>query len=628
MLQKIRSNMQGVVAYFIVGFLVIVFALWGVEAFFSGDGGQDVAEVDGEGITALALSQRVYQQRQQLLAQMGRDVDPSSLDETLLRGPVLQEMIDKLVMEQAALNRGLVVSDALLADIIRQTPEFQVDGVFSPEQFELRVRGIGMSQTQYRDAIKKQILVGQLINGLVLSEFSTEAEMVLAASITGEKRDLAYVLLSPALAADRVHLEADDSKNYYAQHGGEFVTPEVVSVDYITLSLEDFYSPVSDEDIASAYQELLGAVSQVTRRRAAHILLETGEQRSDAEAQQALQGIVSRLEAGESFGVLATEHSDDVGSRLQGGDLGFSDGEAFPDVFEQQLLELASGQVSAPFRSEAGWHIVKLVEVEQNQPPSLAESRDELVNELQRRGAEPRYAVKLESLKDISFNAADLASVAQALDLDVQKSILFGRSGADSGLFANQHLVAEAFSSSVLKDGLNSEVIETAAGEALVLRIDQHMPPAPIPFEEVEESITAQLLAQKQREFLQARADEIQSAAAAGQQLSDLAKRDELDYRELREVTRDNTQGERAEIVTAAFQAGAVTGQANVVVETLADGDVLVLAVTRAVPGSLDELDEEKREAMRQVLVRFQSQRSVAAFRASLNDDAKVKILN
>ena len=254
MLQKIRSNLQGVVAYLIVGFLVLVFALWGVEAFFLGESSVDVAEVNGETISELELNQAIYRQRQQLLARMGDQADPSQIDETMLRGPVLQELIGQRLLRQQALANDLVVSEAMANQHIRQRPEFQIDGVFSQERFDALVRANAMTPAKYRAVLIDDLQINQMLTGLAGSALVTERELEMMFAVMEQKRDIETAVLRAELGRKQVELDEGEADTYYREHGDEFLTEEQIQVEFIEMRLADFYPEVDEQSIVAAYE--------------------------------------------------------------------------------------------------------------------------------------------------------------------------------------------------------------------------------------------------------------------------------------------------------------------------------------------------------------------------------------
>jgi peptidyl-prolyl cis-trans isomerase SurA len=100
----------------------------------------------------------------------------------------------------------------------------------------------------------------------------------------------------------------------------------------------------------------------VTQTKARHILIRTSEVVSDDDARTRLSQLRFRLSGGEDFGTLARSHSDDTGSALNGGDLGWlSPGDTVPE-FEQAMGALAPNEISQPFKTTFGWHVVQVQE--------------------------------------------------------------------------------------------------------------------------------------------------------------------------------------------------------------------------------------------------------------------------
>jgi peptidyl-prolyl cis-trans isomerase D len=147
--------------------------------------------------------------------------------------------------------------------------------------------------------------------------------------------------------------------------------------------------------------------------RAAHILLEDSSDVVIAEVQ-------AKIDAGEDFAQLVKEYSQDVATVESGGDLGFTNGDTFPESFEQALAALEVGQVSAPVETVSGTHFVKLLEVEKKEF-LFDEQQQRITLELQQEAANTLLVEKLETLKELAFNADNLQEVAQDLELEAQK---------------------------------------------------------------------------------------------------------------------------------------------------------------------------------------------------------------
>ncbi len=102
--------------------------------------------------------------------------------------------------------------------------------------------------------------------------------------------------------------------------------------------------------------------SVLTQTNARHILVRTNEVVSDDDARIRLEQLRIRILGGDDFATLARSHSDDTGSALKGGDLGWLNPGDTVSEFEKEMAELTPGAVSKPFQSQFGWHIVQVIE--------------------------------------------------------------------------------------------------------------------------------------------------------------------------------------------------------------------------------------------------------------------------
>src|SRR5690606_15095616 len=182
---------------------------------------------------------------------------------------------------------------------------------------------------------------------------------------------------------------------------------------------------------------------------------------------------------------LPISYSDDLGTRDQGGELGFSTGEAFPAEFEGALAGLQVGGVSGPVKTEAGTHFIKLVSERGAEPPSFEEERNRIVDQIKRAEAENQFVNLLERLKDLSYNAENLGEVAEELGLESKNTGLFGRN-TGTGIAADSRFVSAAFSDEVLVENNSSDVIELSTTRAVVLKKTDHQQSYVKPLDEVK----------------------------------------------------------------------------------------------------------------------------------------------
>ena len=359
MLQNIRDNSQGWIAKTIIGIIVMLLALTGFDAIFNAaSNSRNAAEVNGEEISLDELNQAMNMQRRQLAQQLGGNFDPSMLDDKLVRESSLRALIDRALLLQGARDADFAFSEAALDQLILQTPEFAVDGVFNAARFDQVIQQMGYTRLQFRELLKQEMLIGQLRAGISGSGFVTDEQIEAFARLEQQTRDFATITVPAETAA--VDVSNDEAREYYEKNADSFRSPEQVVLEYLELNKESFFDQVevSEEDIKDLYQQRIANLAE--QRRAAHILIET-EGSDDATAKEKIDEVAKRLASGEDFSALAKELSQDPGSANEGGDLGFAGPGVYDPAFEEALYGLEEGQVSAPVRSDFGWHLIKLL---------------------------------------------------------------------------------------------------------------------------------------------------------------------------------------------------------------------------------------------------------------------------
>ena len=341
MLQKMRDNAQSWVAKVIVGIIVLIFALTGWESInrFSSKA-DEAAEVNGEPITKLELEEAVSLQRRQLmqqLQQMGGQFDPSMIDEAFLRSTVLDSMIERSVLIQGAREAGFEISEQMIDQLILSTPDFQVDGKFDANRFDIVIRNMGMpSRMAFRDLVRQQLLITQFRNGYEATAFATPVEVRQLSNLENQTRD--FAMLAVPLGEIDADVSDAEVEAFYTANAQQFMTPERVVLDTLTLARKDFFDQVEvdEEAVQQLYEREIGNLAE--QRRASHILVEVGDDEAAAKAR--IDEAAARIAAGEDFAKVAEEMSDDTGSSRDGGDLGYIVKGSFDQAIDDALFAL------------------------------------------------------------------------------------------------------------------------------------------------------------------------------------------------------------------------------------------------------------------------------------------------
>ncbi|SDX54067.1 peptidyl-prolyl cis-trans isomerase SurA [Allochromatium warmingii] len=368
------------------------------------------------------------------LKQRGTEVPPL----TQLHKQVLDRLILKHLQQQRAKALGISVDEAMLEEALQSIAG---RNGLSLEELKATLEAGAIRFADFREDTRSQILTSRLQAQEVTRKIQiteTEIDRFLAREssrlIEREQVRLQHILIAlpenPSAAQlkqaedkakrliarlrageDFAALAASESDGRNALDGGDLgwfemgAVPSLASELAYTLAEGEVSEPLRS---ASGFhilrmREIKAATPQdVTQTHARHILVRTNEIVSDEDARQRLTQLRERLVNGEEFANLARAHSDDTGSALKGGDLGWVDpGDTVPE-FEQAMNALAIGAISAPFKSPFGWHIIQVQERRQ-QSASEDLLRIKAREALQRRKTEEATEEWLRQLRDEAY---------------------------------------------------------------------------------------------------------------------------------------------------------------------------------------------------------------------------------
>jgi len=620
MLQNIRDNSQGVIAKIIIGLIVAVFALFGVESIIGGFvRSPEVAEVNGEEITEVQLQNA----SQNLMASFG---NVQGIDQGLVEQIALNRLIDETLLQQRAESGNLTVSSERIDRAIVSSPQFQIGGRFDSDLAVRTMATQGFSPATYRESLTQQILLGQLANAVNASNFVTDAELQRIAELTRQTRDFRYISIPMGARTVDSPITDAEIESYYQANQEEFREDETVVVSYVVLDQDQIAEEleVAEEELRAQYEGELDAYEGASERRAAHILFEVGPGMSSEEALSAAESALARLQDGEDFAALALELSSDTVSAEAGGDIGYSDGTAFPEPLEEALDTLQVDEVSGPVTTEFGVHIVKLTEAASMDFPSFDEARDRIEREIKAAEVGLIYGERLETLSNLAFESAGLENISTELGLEVQHSQAFPRSGG-TGLFTNQQLVNAAFSDSVFLEGNNSDAIELSDAQAVVLRLEQFNEAAVPPLEEIRPQIAVLLRAEKEREAVQELGSELMEVVVqTGGDVDALMEAEGLQWVELEAVNRTSNAANR-QVIEQAFTMPAPENEPGRASITLPNGTFVLLELTGVTPGSLESLSEQERQSLRSQISQSMGSSDLQSYITSLRNNADIQ---
>ena len=596
MLQSMRQSTQSTAAKVIIGLIVLSFAAFGLETLLPGGSGTSVAEVNGEEITPFALQEAITQQKRQLVSVLGDDIDPALLDDDRLQPRALQSLIQRALLLQKSTALNLVASEAQVGKSITAIEAFQLNGVFSPDAYKSVLANAGYTPERFRRAQAEDIVLTQLQTAISDTEFATQTELSAMANLIAEERDVRYLVIPETEFVAETDLSDEALKNYYHRNEATFFNPEQVVVDYVLLDPADFVVSVDESVVEEQFEAVKDEYEVAEQARVSHILLIQEGDESDAAYGQRVADVAERIGRGEDFTALAAELSDDLGSASLGGELGFTDGTAFPDEMEAAIAALAEpGDISGAVETDAGTHFIRLEERIAGDSVDYASVRAELRASIEAAEAERNLLIAVEELRDLAFNAPDLSGPAAAIGAEVRVSAPFSL-GQGAGLFADTRLRELAFSDDVKVSGNNSEVLELSGQRFIAVWVRDIREPQIAPFAEVETEVRRGLRAELETAELADITERAETLLASGESLEAVANALGVEWRVELAATRLTSQLPQPILESAFAMPQGQTGALRTV-SVPGEGYALV-QLARVTPGDVAALSSAETEQL------------------------------
>lgn len=353
-----------------------------------------VAVVENDVITQSELDFRLEQVRQQIMSRGNRPPPDDAL---------IPQVMDRLVIERLQLQRaaemGIRIDDIALNEAMERIAR---DNGMTLPQFRERLVAEGIEFQRFREQIRDEMTMSQLRRRQVDNRIQVSEQEIddLIASESGAiDRDVEYRIshiLIPlsdgatpteiqaarerAEAVRRQALEEDqdfaelavsESGGQQALEGGDLgwrsaaQVPTVFARNVVLMregDVSEIIRSPSGFHIVKLEDRRGGERARITQTHARHILISPTAVLSDDRARQRLESLRQRIRMGDEFGELARAHSDDRGSAMRGGDLGWTDPGDMVPQFEEVMNRLPPGEVSEPFRTQFGWHIVEVLD--------------------------------------------------------------------------------------------------------------------------------------------------------------------------------------------------------------------------------------------------------------------------
>jgi peptidyl-prolyl cis-trans isomerase D len=528
MLGAIRKKSKGWVAYLIVGLITVPFALFGIQSYLGGSSNSVIAIVDGEDITINTYYQEFNTQQRNLQQQLGSSY--SAEIDYALRQTVIETLINEKLLENFTNSMKLVTLDEEVFSFILSNPVFQLDGVFSEDRYLQILRLNNFTPLTYELEQLKSMSLDQIKRNLNHSAFLSTVQIEQLNDLSSQQREVSFVVLNTEKYKDQIVVNQEQISEYFDNNKSNFIEGRKVQVDFVELSFDNIEQQIEpdNETLQKLYIENEALYTNPEQRRAQHILL---EEVSNASA------ILKEIRQGGDFSELARIHSKDITSSEEGGDLGLFERELMVPEFDAAVFGMNVGDISDVVKTDYGYHIIKLNEIQPSTLQTFEEVEDQLLA-LHKKNVNQNALYELqEELSNLAYEES-IDVVSNQLDLELQTSDFFSELSTEY----EEVFVSTAFSNIVLNDGENSDVIELSKDRFVVMNLVNQQPERQKILDEVENQIVDILRNLGAKQLIDELAQTISSSLTSGDdaQVKALMAENDLEWNEVGWIARDS----------------------------------------------------------------------------------------
>ena len=503
------------VRYLLSGLLLVValsMVTYLIPSYGGGGPGQDavVAEIGKDTITLRDAQLGIRN------ALHNRSIPPDLV--SLYVPQILEQLINQHTMVYEAHRLGLQVSDDDISSTIRLSiPNLFPDGKFvGRDAYAAMLAQQNLSIPEFESDVARQVLMTRLQQVVVEGTVVSPAEIDQEYRRRHEKVEIQYVKISPDKMKSEVQITPAEMKDYYEKNRAAFSIPEKRSLAILVIDpakLQQSVEP-SDAELKRAYENNKDKFRTPERVKVRHILLKTTDKTpaEDAKMKAKAEDLLKQIKGGADFAELARKNSEDPGSAVKGGDLGWIvRGQTVPP-FENAAFSLKPNEISNVIQTQYGYHIIQVLDHEQAHLKTFDEVRAQLTDEYRKQRGN-QMMQDLTDRAEAALKKDPPEKVAQDLKLAAPIKVEnFAPGDRIPEIGANRD-----FDQSVtgLQKGEVSQPVAVPPNRAVLAVVTAVTPTHPATLEEVQSQVRQTLEQQKVDQLMNKRAADLMAKTTA-----------------------------------------------------------------------------------------------------------------
>jgi peptidyl-prolyl cis-trans isomerase D len=485
----------------LLALIILPFSFFGLDWYSKTGSANALATVNGENISQQDFDGALRQQQENLRQSMGNNFDPAILAKPEVRQQVMTTLINQRLLIQQARAAGLMMSDDQLRQYISSVEAFQKNGQFDKQVYEMVVRSQNLTPASFQEQIRDDEGMRRLIDGYTGNAYVSNTVLDNLTRLSAQQRVVSLATFTPDTFMAQTKVDDAAIKAYYDKNQAEFHQPERARVEYVVFSANALLPQitVSDADAKTYYDAHQADYGSQAQRHVAHILISVAANASAADkdaarakAEQVLQEV---KQSPDKFAELAKQYSQATGSADKGGDLGLFQGDAIMGIksFDDAVNQLKPGEVSGVVQSDAGYHIIKLLDVVPGNVKAFDLVKEAIEQKLKQQKAIDQFSELEEKFRDAVFTQSDsLKPAAELVKVPVQQSAWLNKGQANQEPWTDK-VLQTVFSNDVIQDKRNSAVTEIAPNTLLAARMLEYQPASLRPLADATDTIRQKL---------------------------------------------------------------------------------------------------------------------------------------
>ena len=504
-MESFRKVIKGWLGKVLLILFLTPLALVGIEGYFSGGSKDTATTVNGTDISKKEVEQLTSSLKEQYLAYANGD--ETLLNQNFINNKALDTLISRQLLLQQADKLGISLSDQQLVHMIQQQPSFQQNGQFSEALFSNYLKSIGMTNRDFIENLRKDHALKMLSSTFMDYALVSKMDIKQIADLQTEQRTLQ--LASIKLDDYKRGIKVTDAEvaAYYKKHSSMFKQVTSVDVDYVVLSpanVKGASTEVSDAEIQQAYNEFVQKEQQAAQPAVKHILI-TVDGRTEAEAKKLVEEVAAKIKAGTSFADAATQYSEDPASKAKGGEIAVYQKGVFGDAFDQTVASLKAGQVSAPVKTDYGYHLIETASTAV-QVPSLETEKARLAEEILKTKNANVFSDTINRINDMVVSSDALDVISQEVKDAKIQSVSGLTLSSIHPVLSDANVKVKLFNDDVKNGERNvSSNIQLANGDVIWVKVRNYHPAGVQTLAEAKAKVTAKLIEQKAVEAAKAK---------------------------------------------------------------------------------------------------------------------------